>query len=234
MGTLGLPDAIPELVDILNEYGARWWVLDPVNKHFSRDMDPDSKRDVAMVLGELAAAANTHRATVIGSIHLGRGKEGITPADTWAHSMEFRRAIRSGVMIGKVESDGDDDRTVVHDFSNYGKPARALKAQILSVNGTGAMMLGAEDPFIEPEDLFWRPKTVDGSTRRECADRIVAVWTAAGRPTTMPASSFSQVAHTYSNGTVARARESLGIVVQKTNDERGRIHYAWDFSEVSF
>jgi hypothetical protein len=54
MGGLGLPDALPELTELVGDYGAQWWILDPLNKHFSRNLDPDSKRDVAMVLGELA------------------------------------------------------------------------------------------------------------------------------------------------------------------------------------
>jgi AAA domain len=234
MGTLGLPDAIPELVGILEEYGCSWWILDPINKHFSRNMDPDSKRDVAMVLGELAAAANTHQATVIGSIHLGRGKEGVSPADTWAHSMEFRRAIRSSTLIGKIETDGDDERTIVHDFSNYGKTAPAIKAKIITAaNGVGAMMLGAVDPFIEPEDLFWRPKASDGSTRRECADRILAVWIHGGRPKTMPSSAMSSVGNAYANTTVSRARQLLGITVRTDSEGKSGIRNLWDFTEVT-
>jgi hypothetical protein len=234
MGSLGLPDAIPELVKILEEHSTRWWILDPLNKHFSRNMDPDSKRDVAMVLGELEQVAEEHDVTIIGSLHLGRGKEGVAAADAWAHSIEFRRAIRNALLIGKLEADGRDDRTICHQFSNYGTTAPAIHARIVTAtNETGAMVLGAEDPFVEADDLFWRPRAMDGSTRAECQARILAIWEGAGRPQTMPSSALSTVGNAYSNGTVARARETVGITVRRESVGQSGIVNVWDFSEAT-
>jgi hypothetical protein len=174
-----------------------------------------------------------HDVTIVGSLHLGRGKEGQAANDAWAHSTEFRRAIRSALLIGRVEADGQDDRTIVHEFSNYGRTGPAIHARITEVDETGTMVLGAEDPFVEADDLFWRRKTVDGSTRAECAERILAVWNHAGRPQVMPSSALSTVGNAYSNGTVARARETLGITVRRESVGQSGIVNNWDFSGVT-
>ena len=95
MGSVGLPAAIPELVSAMAEWNISWLLLDPINKQFSHDLNPDAKKDVIYVLGELAVMASVNRITIAGSLHTNRGG-GIAARDKWAHSLEFRRGLALG------------------------------------------------------------------------------------------------------------------------------------------
>jgi hypothetical protein len=238
MGSLGLPEALPQVLEQLSLAGATWLFLDPVNAHFSSGLDPNRTKDVNMVLNALARAAAEHRLTIVGNLHTNRGG-GVSPRDRYAHQSEFRRVTRSSVIIGQSPDDGPDERTVVHDKHSYTAPAPSLSARIEVVDGVATLALGAETD-VTAEELFLRDADKDAALRRvrgesgktaECAEEIMDRWRAIGSPGTASSSEFSQIAATYGPMGVQRARSRLGITVDRETDpESGKVtSWSWRF-----
>ncbi len=250
MGGLGLPEAIPELVEAMNAYGARWLLLDGINRHFSAGFHPDNKRDVALVLGELAKMAAEHRVTVIGSLHTNRGGD-VSARGRYAHSLEFRRALRSAVIIGRTEDDGEDERTLVHDFSNYARTAPSLKASIQAVaiqtddgvDEVPVLTFGSETDATA-EELFLKQADREAAIaearaakgqKAQCEANIRGHWERLGRPGEVPATAFDAVTKQFNAKTIQRARRALGI--EAVGGDRdpvtgGILRWFWRFPET--
>jgi AAA domain len=236
MGSLGLPDALPEVLEQLEGAGAAWLFLDPVNAHFSSGLDPNRTKDVNLVLNALAQAAAGHRLTIVGNLHTNRGG-GVTPRDRYAHQAEFRRVTRSSVIIGQGPDDGPDERTVVHDKHSYTAPAPSLSARIEVVAGVATLVLGAEVD-VTPEELFLRDADKDAALRRvrgeigqtpQCVEEIEAIRSSLGGPLAVSSSEFSGIAKTYGASTIVRARQRLGITVHRLTDPETNRVTGWEW-----
>jgi hypothetical protein len=236
MGSLGLPEALPQVLEQLASAGATWLILDPVNAHFSPGLDPNRTKDVNMVLNALAQAAAHHHLTILGNLHTNRGG-GVSPRDRYAHQSEFRRVTRSSVIIGQGPDDGPDERTVVHDKHSYTASAPSLSARIEVVEGVATLLLGDETD-VTAEELFLRDADKDAALRRvrgessrtaSCAEEITAAWENLGKPTMASSSAFSAIANTYGGSTIVRARKRLGITVNRLNDPETSRVTGWEW-----
>jgi hypothetical protein len=236
MGSLGLPEGLPKILEVLRSEGVEWLFLDPVNAHFSRDLDPNRTKDVGYVLNELAHAAAEHRLTIVGNLHTNRGG-GVSPRDRYAHQSEFRRQARSSWIIGQGPDDDEDDRTIVHDKHSYTAAAPALSATVEVVKGTATLVLGHEVD-VTPEELFLRDADKDAALRRvrgesgqaaQCVEEIEAIRSSLGGPVAASSSEFSGIAKTYGASTIVRARRRLGITVHRLTDPETNRVTGWEW-----
>ena len=248
MGSVGLPDAIPDLLSEMHDEGLAWLFLDGVNKHFSDKYHPDNKRDVAMVLGELAQMAAENQITMVGSLHTNRGG-GMTARERYAHSQEFRRSLRSAVLLGEVKGAPRGNRAIVHDFSNYTRLSPSLNATISAValeigdKPTEQPMLKVgEEVDVEAADLFLKEADREGAIKDakeehglkgQCTLNIRGHWERMGRPREASRSDFAVVTKQFSDKVVQRARRSLGIESrdERDPDSNAIIGYIWVFPE---
>lgn len=234
MGSLGLPEELPRIAEYLRTEDVTWLFLDPVNAHFSRNLDPNRTKDVSHVLNELAHAAAEHHLTIVGNLHTNRGG-GVSPRDRYAHQSEFRRQARSSWIIGRGPDDGEDERTIVHDKHSYTAAGPALSASVEVVDGVATLVLGevvdvtAEELFLRDADKDALIRSVRGARTKveECSEAITTAWEALGKPTSVPSSAFSQVAAVYGKMTVARARKRLAISVENDTDPSTNRVTAW-------
>jgi hypothetical protein len=227
MGPVGLPEALPELTRAMVDAGASFLFLDPINEHFSQGLDPNKAKDVAAVLGKLAIAATEYGITLIGSLHTNRSG-GLTSRERLAHQIQFRRSLRSGLLIGRTDDDEDGDRTIVHDFSNYAETAPALKARIHGEVvetddgrlATYPVLTVGDETDATAEDIFLKDADREGAIskakdergrRGQVAQNILGRWRSLGHPSEVLASEMTLVTKDVPAGTLSRARASLGI-----------------------
>jgi hypothetical protein len=248
MGSLGLPESIPDLAASAKTLGMEWLLLDPINAHFSSGYNTLKSQDVNRVLLAIAGMADEAGLTVVGNLHTNRGG-GVSARERYAHQLEFRRVTRSAVIIGQTPDDDRDQRTIVHDKHNYSEENPALRASIktatlLTDDGPAdfpLLVLGEETDATTAE-LFIGEADRDaaieeakmGRTRRaQCAQEITSVWTRAGKPSTMDASAFAQITTTYGGSTLDRAKRSLGIKAEQAKDPiTGKVTgWAWRFNK---
>ena len=245
-GSIGLPDALEPLLAEMRDGEASWLFLDPINKHFSSGLDTSRGRDVAEVLGAIAVAAAEQQITIGGSLHTNRASS-VDARSRWAHSQEFRRQVRSAVIIGRTVQDAKDERTIVHDFNNDAEESPALQARIrsLAVEIDGDMakavvldLLGEVD--VDADQLFLaeadhesriRQARQTASKQAQCGEAIRERWNQLGRPREMESSAFETQLREFDERTIRRARSGLGIESERERTD-GKLGGAiWSFPE---
>ena len=250
MGTIGLPNCMPDIVEQMLEVQATWFLLDGANKHFAKPYSPLKGEDVAEVLGIIGKHMAEHQFTFWTTLHTNR-TGGVSSRDKIAHQIEFRRVLRSGLVIGATKDTTDDERVIVHDWNNTtGETDDALTIRFEKVpvrfedgewQDESKIVMG-EESDVTAEDIFLTQAdregaVADAKARRTkieaCAEDIMRVWTKAGCVPDMPLDSFlgeHQVGWADPK-TRERARKKLGIVSVPDRDEKtGTIRsWVWEF-----
>ena len=250
MGTIGLPSCMPDIIEQMLEVRATWFLLDGANKHFAKPHSPIKGEDVAEVLGIIGQHMAKHQFTFWTTLHTNR-TGGVSSRDKIAHQIEFKRVLRSGLVIGSTKDTTDDERVIVHDWNNTtGETDDALTIRFEKVpvrfddgqwQDVSRIVMG-EESDVTAEDIFLTQAdregaVADAKARRTkieaCAEDIIRVWTKAKCMREMPQDSFLGEHQTgwADPKTRERARKKLGIIPVSDRDEKtGTIRtWVWEF-----
>jgi hypothetical protein len=243
---MALPQDLEALASALASQRSSFLFLDPFNHYFGEGFSATKGADVVKVCNMVAVMSGEVRVTTVGALHTNR-TGGLTGRDKLAHSIEFRRACRSMMIIGKTRGDDAADRTLVHDKANYSELEPALQANItgtqVEVDGkrieTAALTFG-KTTDATTQDLFLAEADRDGAVVRARAEagaastaakEIVSAWEKAGKPARMPASAFDRIRESYGNSALRRGRLAVGAESEKDTDpDSGLVNqWVWHF-----
>ena len=242
MESIKLPDNIGALAAKAKAVGATWVFIDNVNKHFTDEYDAWKPDHVNTIMGTLAQAMASERITPVVSLHTNRSDSSIS-RNRWAHSQEFRRTSRSGIVIGRTGDMDEDERGIVHDFNNYAEVSESLSARIdtvpVPIDGevveVATLVLGGEAEFTSEALFVGDAERANASKDRPkiatCMFDIVETWQRKGEPAVLPAKVFTGAEGVYGKMMMKRARAKLGIdTVRKTDDTSGEsVGWEWHF-----
>ncbi len=232
-----LLDDLPNLERALKRQPARLVVIDPLSAYMgdSRRVDTHKTSDVRSILAPLVELASAHRAAVVGIFHLNK-REGSSAMDRINGSGAFVAAARAVWLIAR-DKEEKSSRVLVQVKNNLAPDQDGLKFEIRSC------AVQTADGDIPTSCLAWRPGrfTLD-------ADEALAGGSGSGDRRSVLDDAKTFLAEQLANGpklvkeiwelvenegfserTIKRAKEKLGIVATKQFGEKGP--WSWSMPE---
>lgn len=215
--SLSLPSCLPDLLEDSRIQGWSWLLLDVITDHLDRGLDPWKTKDVRHVMDPLNKFCAENGITVVGTAHTNRSTS-LSARNRVGNSLEWVRAARSGMMLGRDPSDNENERSLVHAFPNYTKPDEAIRlffhgdsdATVLEFDGPSGAT--SESLFLYQVDTESAIKQArqDLGQREQAMEAIRTLRAEVDRNEILAALAEQRLSG-FSEPTLRRARQALGI-----------------------
>jgi RecA-family ATPase len=223
---LFLPDDAPQVMEMVQAYGAKLIVIDPLNAHLPGKVNTWQDQSVRLALAPVAQLAEESGAAVLVVSHLNKG-QGTDPLQRLGGSIGLAAAARSVLLLARDPDDPEGERgsrrVLAQVKSNYGAKADSLLYAIESERIT-RQQAGIEleaprvvelgySPYSGEELLVPRDAEPAGATAEAIA--FLRAELAEG-PRTVPQLREASDAAGLSSDTVKGAKSKAGVKSEKT------------------
>lgn len=223
---LTIPEDLQHLEAGIRRMEAKLVIVDPLVAFFSKKVDSHKDQDVRRALAPLAAVAERTGTAVQLVRHLSKG-EGKNPVYRGGGSIGIIGAARMGSLVAKDPK--DEERRVLAPVKNNlaVHPKSLLYTLEEAANGAVRVVWAGESEYSASELLQTvRPDRADA--RREAEDFLVSLLSEGPIPKAQVEEEAR--AANISDGTLRRAKTSLGVIAERENEvggERGAGRWVW-------
>ncbi len=219
-GGFKLPDDLPLLVDTAKQVDAKVLIIDPLMSHLASDVNSNNDQHIRRALGVLPAFAADNDMTFIIVCHLNKNESGSVKYRIGGSLGIF--AVPRSVLLAGIDPEDEDERVLLHMKCNVGEKAPtlsyALERKHIEIDGntieTGGVVWHGEKDGITAESILGHKKDPEAQSLLDEAVDWLRDYLSDG-PMDAKASLAEAKKLGFSEGTMRRARKSLGVESEK-------------------